>query len=635
MKEKGLILVVDDSPAALYSTCRILQKAGYETIEASTGMDGLRLTIEHRPDLVLLDVVLPDIYGYEVCRRIKEEANLTGTPVILISSLDTDQDHQAQGLEFGADGYITRPVSNRNLLAHIKSSLRLKAAEDNLRQSELKFRTVLDFTYDWEYWIAPDGGILYMSPSSERITGYQRDEFINNPELLSEIIHKDDRRNAKDHLNNIELSCAHIVDFRIITRNGEERWIAHQGQPIFDEGGKFLGRRVSNRDITERKRTEEALQESEEKFRQLFEKSPLGIIHFDSNGALTNFNEVFLEIIGSSRERVAGFNLLTSLRNEQVRMALESALSGKVGQFEDEYISVTGEKRVWLKLLYAPISNAKGSITGGLGIFEDITERKRMEEERLEMERKLLHAQKLESLAVMAGGIAHDFNNQLAVVLGNLELALLDLPPDSPARGSIMNAVKAATQSAQLSGQMRTYTGDTFCNPVELDLNELLNKNLNQLKSSLPKNVTFTSEIYNNLDPIKGDPDQIQRLAMNIVVNAAEAIGDQDGEVRLSTGVMDFDEGYLRRSRLEEQPEPGRFVFLEVRDTGCGMDSGTEDKLFDPFFTTKFWGRGIGMAEARGIVKGHGGAIIVDSEVGKGTTIRALFPTFKETVKQH
>jgi signal transduction histidine kinase len=198
-----------------------------------------------------------------------------------------------------------------------------------------------------------------------------------------------------------------------------------------------------------------------------------------------------------------------------------------------------------------------------------------------------------------------------------------------------MNAVKAATQSAQLSGQMRTYTGDTFCNPVELDLNELLNKNLNQLKSSLPKNVTFTSEIYNNLDPIKGDPDQIQRLAMNIVVNAAEAIGDQDGEVRLSTGVMDFDEGYLRRSRLEEQPEPGRFVFLEVRDTGCGMDSGTEDKLFDPFFTTKFWGRGIGMAEARGIVKGHGGAIIVDSEVGKGTTIRALFPTFKETVKQH
>jgi PAS domain S-box-containing protein len=260
MTENNLILVVDDSPTVLHGTCRILQKAGYETIEASTGMDGLRLTIEHKPDLVLLDVVLPDIYGYEVCRRIKSEANLTGTLVILISSLDTHENHQTQGLEIGADGYIARPVSNRNLLAHIKSLLRLKAAEDNLRQSELKFRTVADFTYDWEYWIAPDACILYMSPSSERITGYQRDEFINNPELLIDIIHKDDRYTVTDHLNHVEPSDVHIVDFRIITRNGEERWIAHQCQPIFDDGGKFLGRRVSNRDITDRKFLEQEKQ---------------------------------------------------------------------------------------------------------------------------------------------------------------------------------------------------------------------------------------------------------------------------------------------------------------------------------------------------------------------------------------
>jgi PAS domain S-box-containing protein len=178
----------------------------------------------------------------------------------LISSLDTHEDHETHGLEIGADGYIARPVSNNNLLAHIKSLLRLKAAEDNLRQSELKFRIVADFTYDWEYWIAPDGGILYMSPSSNRITGYQRDEFVNNPELLIDIIHKDDRRNATNHLNHIEPSGAHIVDFRIITRDGEERWIAHQCQPIFGEGGRFLGRRVSDRDITDRKFLEQEKQ---------------------------------------------------------------------------------------------------------------------------------------------------------------------------------------------------------------------------------------------------------------------------------------------------------------------------------------------------------------------------------------
>ena len=257
MRDKNLILVVDDSPTVLHGTCRILQKVGYETIEASSGMDGLRLTIEHKPDLVLLDVVLPDIYGYEVCRRIKAESDLKGTLVILISSLDTHEDHETHGLEIGADGYIARPVSNNNLLAHIKSLLRLKTAEENLRQGELKFRIVADFTYDWEYWIAPDGGILYMSPSSNRITGYHRDEFVNNPELLIDIIHKDDRANATDHLNHIELSGAHIVDFRIITRNGEERWIAHQCHQIVDDGGKFLGLRVSNRDITDRKLLEE------------------------------------------------------------------------------------------------------------------------------------------------------------------------------------------------------------------------------------------------------------------------------------------------------------------------------------------------------------------------------------------
>jgi signal transduction histidine kinase len=259
-------------------------------------------------------------------------------------------------------------------------------------------------------------------------------------------------------------------------------------------------------------------------------------------------------------------------------------------------------------------------------IVHDITDRKLLENERMEMQRKLLHAQKLESLGIMAGGIAHDFNSQLAVVLGNLELAIPELPPASEAKADIMNAIKAAKRSAELSRQMLVYSGSAFYLPNDIHLNELLYKNKSLLQSSVSKHVTLNLEIGDALPPINGDRDQIQSLVMNILVNASEAIGDQDGEVTIRTGVMDCDEAYLRRSSLEEQPEPSRFVFLEVRDTGCGMDSDTQDKLLDPFFTTKFWGRGIGMAEARGIVKGHRGAIIVDRKVGKGTTIRVLFP---------
>jgi CheY-like chemotaxis protein len=227
----------------------------------------------------------------------------------------------------------------------------------------------------------------------------------------------------------------------------------------------------------------------------------------------------------------------------------------------------------------------------------------------------------------MAGGIAHDFNNQLAVVLGNLELALQDLPSaESELRTSIINAIRAAEKSAELSGQMLIYSGSAVYLPKDVNLDDLLYKTKSLLQSSISKHVAIDFDICKTLPPIEGEPNQIQRLIYNLVVNAAEAIGDNAGDVTLRTGVMDCDEAYLNHSRLEKKPESGRFVFLEVADTGCGMDAETQRKLFDPFFTTKFWGRGLGMAEVMGIIKGHHGAIMVNSEDGKGTIVRVLFP---------
>jgi signal transduction histidine kinase len=230
----------------------------------------------------------------------------------------------------------------------------------------------------------------------------------------------------------------------------------------------------------------------------------------------------------------------------------------------------------------------------------------------------------------MAGGIAHDFNNQLAVFLGNLELALDDLPPDSDAKARVMNAIRASERSAELSRQILIYTGSTLYFPVNLDLNELLDNNRDVLESCVSDHVTLDLEIGDRLPHVRGDADQIQRLVMNMLINSAEAIGDKHGQVRLSTGVVVCDETYLSHSRLQEKPEPGRFVFLEITDTGCGMDVEMQRKPFDPFFTTKFLGRGLGMAEGLGIVKGHHGALFVVSQIGKGATVRVLFPVSKE-----
>ena len=222
-----------------------------------------------------------------------------------------------------------------------------------------------------------------------------------------------------------------------------------------------------------------------------------------------------------------------------------------------------------------------------------ITERKRLEEERLVMERKLLHAQKLESLGVMAGGIANDFNNLLMAIMGNLEFALTDRGLGAVGKNAIENAIQASERSAELSHQMLIYSGKLFYVPKDLDLGELAFKLAHEneylFNSVIPKTTTLNYKINKGLPLIRGDEDQIQRVIANLVLNAAEAIGDNNGEVNLTTGIMDCDESYLSGSRLEVKPDPGEFVFLEVTDTGCGMDTETQHRLFDPFFSTKFW----------------------------------------------
>jgi PAS domain S-box-containing protein len=262
----------------------------------------------------------------------------------------------------------------------------------------------------------------------------------------------------------------------------------------------------------------------------------------------------------------------------------------------------------------------------------DITERKRAEEERLELERRLLHAQRLESLGVLAGGIAHDFNNLLMAILGNLELALMTLSPVSPARDEITRAIQASKRAADLTRQMLAYSGKGRYVVRKLDINELVEENAHIFRTAISRNVTLNLHLEPQLPFIEADAGQIQQVVMNLITNASEAVGEQAGMVSLRTGVGQYQAADLSASCVEEKPAAGRFVWLEVTDTGCGMDAETQARIFDPFFTTKFTGRGLGMSAVQGIVRGHNGAIFVDSAVNKGTTVRVLFPALAPSV---
>ncbi len=511
-----------------------------------------------------------------------------------------------------------------------------KTAEEMVRTSEEKYRLITENMRDVIWQTTPDLVITYVTSSVKKLLGYEPQEVVGKHvthlltsaglELLRSRYPDIMRRLAEHKEFDSEVSVA-----KQIRKDGTTVWTEVVTTPAFGSAGQFIGFQGVTRDISKLKEDEDALRVSEEKYRNLVESISDVIFEIDGRGALTYISPVIRNVVGYEAEDLIGRAFLEFVHPEDSDLLIKrfsELTEGVEHPLEYRLVGKSGEVR-YVRTYTRPI--IKDNIfEGARGTLIDITERKRMEEERLEMERKLLNVQKLESLNMMAGGIAHDFNNQLAIVLGNLELALADRALDPEVKLSIKSAAEAAKRSAELSRQIQIYTGNTLYYPADLDLKELLTKNRSLLKLCISKYVTFNLEIYSTLPPIKGDADQIQCLIMNILANASEAIGDKEGEVRFSTGVVDCDETYLSDSRLEKKPEQGRFVFLEVTDTGCGMDLETLRRLFDPFFTTKFLGRGLGMAEVMGIVKGHQGALMVVSQIGKGSTIRVLFPVSKE-----
>jgi signal transduction histidine kinase len=259
-------------------------------------------------------------------------------------------------------------------------------------------------------------------------------------------------------------------------------------------------------------------------------------------------------------------------------------------------------------------------------LYREWCRSREIEEERLVIERQFLQAQKLESLGIMAGGIAHDFNNLLQAILGNIELAGMVLPLDAVAKKYITNAMVSGRQAAHLTNLMLTYVGKGFVDKQELNLNELIRENIDILKTTATSAVSVELSLADKLPAITANETQIQQVVMNLITNAAESIEDQPGTIRLTTGVRNCDQSFLAGSLLDEKPVPGRYVCMKVSDNGCGMSEETLKRLFDPFFTTKFTGRGLGMSAVMGIMKSHCGALFVDSEPGRGTTFKALFP---------
>ena len=256
----------------------------------------------------------------------------------------------------------------------------------------------------------------------------------------------------------------------------------------------------------------------------------------------------------------------------------------------------------------------------------DLTDRAQAEHERHELERKLLDMQKLESLGVLAGGIAHDFNNLLTAILGNAQLAKMQLGATAPVAPHLIEIERTAMQAADLCKQMLAYSGQGKIEVRMLDLNRIIHDMSQLLRISVDKRVQLSFNLSHSLPLVRGDVSQIRQVFMNLIINASESIHEGEGSIWVSTGVVHGAKHIFRGTTVTGQPEERDYVFVEIADTGCGMDEETKTRIFDPFFTTKFTGRGLGLAAVLGIVRSHGGTLELDTRQGEGTTFTLLFP---------
>jgi PAS domain S-box-containing protein len=376
-------------------------------------------------------------------------------------------------------------------------------------------------------------------------------------------------------------------------------------------------------DIARREAAERDLEDSEDRFRNYVRNAPYGVFVADANGRYVDVNPAAARITGYSEAELLRMAIPDLLPPESLEWGAESfRIVKETGQMTGE----TAFRRKGGEIGYWHLNGVRLSEDRYLGFVADITERRRAWDERLRLEAQIQQAQKLESLGVLAGGIAHDFNNILMTVLGNANLAASSLGPDSPAAGHLKLIEQAANRAAELSRQMLAYSGKGRFVIERLDLSRLVEEMVQMLEVSISKNAATRFELATSLPAVAADATQLRQVIMNLVLNASEAIGEGSGLITLGTGTLICGREYLKEFWLDELLEEGLYVYLDVSDTGCGMDPDTVSRIFDPFFTTKFTGRGLGMAAVLGIVRGHGGAIRVSSKPGVGTTFRILLP---------
>jgi len=508
-----------------------------------------------------------------------------------------------------------------------------------LRSSEQRYRLLFDHAQDGIGLIDPDTlEIRQANLRASQMLGYTQDEMVG---MKLGAFYPPEERAALEALTDEVLrqgSREGILGFHLLCKDG-----ARVPVEIHTTRMEIGGQRqqlIIVRDITARKaaeqalldkerdrqRAEEALQESEERYRGLTEISFEGIATAEQQ-RIVEANEAFAKLFGFDRGELADRAILSLFAPESQEQANQKIVSGHARSFE-----VIGQRKDGSRFPAEMASRQirhHGRQAMGLAV-RDLSERKRVEQVRLKQEQQLQQTQRMESLGVLAGGIAHDFNNLLMGVLGKADLVLLDLPADNPMRGQLQGVKTAAIRLAELTQQILAYSGKGKYVIEQIHLPSVVRETIQLLEVNLPRKITLRCELDDELPRIEADATQIRQVILNLITNAAEAMAGSGGAITLRAGTRRLTHLELSDYIHGDQRSAGVYVFLEVADTGSGIPPEIRAKIFEPFFSTKSLCRGLGLSAVLGIVRGHAGAIGVESEPGQGSCLRILFPPAAE-----
>ncbi|MFO8061580.1 MAG: response regulator [bacterium] len=370
-------------------------------------------------------------------------------------------------------------------------------------------------------------------------------------------------------------------------------------------------------DITEIVESERQVKSMALHFKSIFNAVNCLMFITDNDMTIKMLNESASDISPGIEKGISIYDIFDSSTAALLRDSIEDIKDINDG-IEVEYEGRIYDLRIYTMTGFKDVQN--------IIMMEDISERISRENTEKRKMRRLFEIQKLESIGVLAGGIAHDFNNILMAIIGNAELGMAELPQSSPVRDTFNSIIEASSDAAKITRQILAYSGQGKTRIKSINVNELINGIDYLLSVLLSDNIVLKYKLNEDIDNIQGDPNQIKQIIVNLVSNAIDAIEDRRGVITVKTGYMDCDKAYMENTFVSESVPEGRYIYIEVSDTGTGMDEDTRTKIFEPYFTTKEQGRGLGMSAVLGIVRSNCGALKIYSEKGEGTTVKVLLP---------